>query len=119
MSYHMTSENVSATGTNALLSVTGAGVCQFFICSANSSSNVQTVLHVFVDGQLVINTGSITTRLLRPCSLVGEYHGNINNASYYGTYLNHGNIQFNESFEVKNGGGTATSFTQMYKIIGV
>ena len=119
MSYHMTSENVTATGTNALLSVTGSGVCQFFIVSANSASNVGTVLHVFVDGQLVINTGSISTRLLRPCSLVGEYHGNINNAAYYGTYLNHGNIQFNESFEVKNGGGTATAFTQMYKIIGV
>ena len=36
MSYHMTSETASASGTASVLTATGAGICQFFIISPNN-----------------------------------------------------------------------------------
>tara|TARA_Y100000816_G_scaffold182025_1_gene131786 strand:+ start:750 stop:2816 length:2067 start_codon:yes stop_codon:yes gene_type:complete len=119
MSYHMTSETASASGTSSILTATGAGICQFFIISPNTTSNQTTQLEVYCDDTLVISTGNISSRTVRPVSLVGEYRSNVNSASYYGTYLNHGNLKFNNKFEVRRVGGVATSFIMMYKILGV
>lgn len=119
MNYFLNSETVSASGTASLLTATGAGICQFFIVSPNTSSNQTTILEVYCDDVLVLNSGNLTSRTLRPISLVGEHRGPYNNGSYYGTYLNHGNLKFNNKFEVRRGGGVATSFIIMYKIIGV
>lgn len=119
MSYHMTSETVSASGTSALLTATGAGVCQFFIVSPNTTSNQTCTLEVYCDDVLVMTTGNISSRTVRPVSLVGEYRSPVANSSYYGSYLNHGNLKFNSKFEVRRAGGVATSFIIMYKIVGV
>ena len=119
MSYHMTSETVSASGTSALLTATGAGICQFFIVSPNTTSNQTTTLEVYCDDVLVLTTGNVSSRTVRPVSLVGEYRSPVANTSYYGSYLNHGNLKFNNKFEVRRAGGVATSFLIMYKIVGV
>ena len=115
----MTSETASASGTSSILTATGAGICQFFIISPNTTSNQTIQMEVYCDDTLVISTGNVSSRTVRPISLVGEYRSNVNNASYYGTYLNHGNLKFNNKFEVRRAGGVATSFIMMYKIIGV
>jgi len=111
--------NVSATGTSALLTVTGAGIVKYFIVSHNSNSNGSTNLAVFIDDVQVLTTGDIQTKLQRPLSLVGDFRGGVNGAGYHGSYLTNGDLRFNSKFEVKNNSGTVTSFTIAYKIEGV
>ena len=117
-SYFMPTESVSASGTASVLSVTGAGICQFFIISPNTSSNQTMNMEVYLDDVLVISSGQVNSRTASPLSLVGEYHGHIS-TSYPGVFLNHGNLKFNSKFEVRRAGGVATSFLIGYKIIGV
>ena len=119
MSYFLNSETVSASGTASVLTATGAGVCQFFIISPNTTSSQTVALEVYCDDVLVLSSGTLSSRTVRPISLVGEHRAPYNNGSYYGTYLNHGNLKFNSKFEVRRAGGTATSFVIMYKILGV
>jgi len=111
--------NVNASGTSALLTVTGAGIVKYFIVSHNSNSAGSTNLSVYIDDVLLYSTGDIQTKLQRPISLVGDFRGGVNGAGYYGSFLTNGDLQFNSKFEVKNNSGTVTSFTIVYKIIGV
>lgn len=117
-SYFMPTETVSASGTAAVLTVTGAGVCQFFIMSPNVTSNQTMSMELYLDDVLVISSGEVNSRTASPLSLVGEYHGHIS-TSYSGVFLNHGNLKFNNKFEVRRAGGAATSFVIGYKIIGI
>ena len=117
-SYFMPTESVSASGSASVLSVTGAGICQFFIISPNASSNQTMNMEVYLDDVLVISSGQVNSRTASPLSLVGEYHGHIS-TSYSGIFLNHGNLKFNSKFEVRRAGGVATSFLIGYKIIGI
>ncbi len=119
MNQHSSYVNVSATGTNALLSVTGSGIVKYFIVSHNSNSSSSTNLAVFVDDLQIYTTGSINTELKRPISLVGEFKGGINSGGYHGSYLTNGDLKFNNKFEVRNNAGTVTSFSIIYKIVGV
>lgn len=119
LSYHNGYDSVSASGSASVLSVTGAGICQFFIISPNATSNQTMSMEVYCDDLLVISSGQVSSRTVSPLSLVGELKNPVNNASYYGTYLNHGNLKFNNKFEVRRAGGAATSFVIVYKIIGV
>ena len=117
--YHQSYESVSASGTSSVLVATGAGICQFFIISPNATSTQTMSMEVYCDDVLVITSGEVSSRTVSPLSLVGEFRGPVNNSSYYGTYLNHGNLKFNNKFEVRRAGGAATSFVIVYKIIGV
>ena len=119
MGYHNEYESVSASGTSSVLVATGAGICQFFIISPNTTSSQTMMMEVYCDDVLVITSGQVSSRTVSPLSLVGEYRGPVNNNSYMGTYLNHGNLKFNNKFEVRRAGGAATSFVIIYKIIGV
>jgi len=116
--HFMQTETVSASGTASVLSVTGAGVCQFFIMSPNATSNQTMSMEVYLDDVLVISSGQVSSRTVSPLSLVGDYHGHIS-TSYPGVFLNHGNLKFNNKFEVRRAGGEATSFIIGYKIIGI
>ena len=93
-SYFMPTESVSASGSASVLSVTGAGICQFFIISPNASSNQTMNMEVYLDDVLVLSSGQVNSRTASPLSLVGEYHGHIS-TSYSGIFLNHGNLKFN------------------------
>ena len=119
MGYHTSYDSVSASGTATVFSATGAGVCRFFIISPNVTSNQTMNMELYIDDVLVVSSGQVSSRTVSPLSLVGEYRGPVNNASYYGTYLTPADLKFNNKFEVRRAGGAATSFVIVYNIIGV
>ena len=119
MNKHDSYATVSATGTNSLLSVTGAGIVKYFIASHNGTSTVVTNLAVFIDDVQIYTTGNVSTRTQNPLSVVGTFRGGENAGGGHGTYLVNDDLKFNNKFEVRNNGGTATSFVIVYKIIGV
>ena len=105
--------SVSATGSNTILKVTGTGTVLYFVLGA--ASQASTNVKVFIDGVQIIESGNVTTGPNYPYCPIGEF-GGINSTK-------HGNpspstaFSFNKSFEVRNNGGTATSFQIAYRIV--
>ena len=106
--------NVSATGTNTILKVTGVGTVLYFIIG-NSSGNSSTNIQVLIDGVQILQSGNVTTGNQYPYCPIGEFSGV--NSSKHGNASPSTAFTFNKSFEVKNNGGTATSFKIAYKIV--
>ena len=91
-----------------------------FIIVRNASGERQTkYLAVFIDDVQIYTTGNVSTRTQNPLSVVGTFRGGENAGGGHGTYLVNDDLKFNNKFEVRNNGGTATSFVIVYKIIGV
>lgn len=113
--FGVNTEAVSASGTASILKVTGKGTVLYFMMG-NASGNAQTNVDVYIDGVLLLNSGTFSTGPNYCMSLVGEWRAEEadNGASLSAT----SGYQFNKSFEVRrNVLCTATSFNIGYKIL--
>ena len=111
--FNINYSNVSATGTNTILKVTGTGTVLYFILGA--ASQASTNVKLFIDGVQIIESGNLTTGPNYPYCPIGEFGGI--NSSKHGNPSPSTAFSFNKSFEVKNNNGTATSFQIAYRIV--
>ena len=111
--FGLSTTSVTATGTNTILKVTGTGTVLYFIIGGQSQQS--TNVKVFMDGVQIIESGAVTTGNNYPYCPIGEFGGI--NSSKHGNPSPSTAFSFNKSFEVRNNGGTATSFYIAYKIV--
>ena len=111
--FNLNTTSVSAQGTNTILKVTGTGTVLYFIIGGTSQQS--TNIKVFIDGVQIIESGNVTTGNSYPYCPIGEFGGV--NSTKHGNPSPSTAFTFNKSFEVRNNGGTATSFYIAYKIV--
>ena len=111
--FNIGTTNVAASGTNTILKVTGTGTVLYFIIGGQSQQS--TKIKIFMDGVEIIATSAFTTGDSYPYCPIGEFGGI--NSSKHGNPSPSTAFSFNKSFEVRNDGGTATSFYIAYRIV--